>query len=105
MPADNKIKSRVVHDCQRLIAEFQAYVMKSRSLRKVFFSIKGIYYQAEIKGQTITWIVPYQFSQSVCVLGYGRAQLYIYSYRTCLRRPPPMSISVSCLLSLNFTLL
>lgn len=66
MPADNKIKSRVVHDCQRLIAEFQAYVMKSRSLRKVFFSIKGIYYQAEIKGQTITWIVPYQFSQSVC---------------------------------------
>lgn len=66
MPADNKIKSRVVHDCQRLIAEFQAYVMKSRNLRKVFFSIKGIYYQAEIKGQTITWIVPYQFSQSVC---------------------------------------
>ncbi|KAI7886923.1 hypothetical protein K492DRAFT_202867 [Lichtheimia hyalospora FSU 10163] len=64
MPADNKIKSRVVHDSQRLIAEFQAYVMKSRSLRKVFFSIKGIYYQAEIKGQTVTWIVPYQFSQA-----------------------------------------
>jgi pescadillo protein len=39
--------------------------MKSRSLRKVFFSIKGIYYQAEIKGQTITWLVPYQFAQAV----------------------------------------
>ncbi|KAI9317989.1 Pescadillo N-terminus-domain-containing protein [Dichotomocladium elegans] len=65
MPADNKIKSQVVHDSQRLVAEFQAYVMKSRSLRKVFFSIKGIYYQAEIKGQTITWVVPYQFSQAV----------------------------------------
>ncbi|KAI8148964.1 Pescadillo N-terminus-domain-containing protein [Fennellomyces sp. T-0311] len=63
MPADNKIKANVVKNCQRLIAEFQAYVAKSKSLRKVFFSIKGIYYQAEIKGQTITWVVPYQFSQ------------------------------------------
>ncbi|KAI7849059.1 Pescadillo N-terminus-domain-containing protein [Circinella umbellata] len=65
MPADNKIKADMVKNCQRLIAEFQAYVAKSRSLRKVFYSIKGIYYQAEIKGQTITWIVPYQFSQDV----------------------------------------
>lgn len=56
----------MVADCQRLIAEFQTYVANTRSLRKVFFSIKGIYYQAEIKGQTITWIVPYQFSQDVC---------------------------------------
>ncbi|KAI9020104.1 Pescadillo N-terminus-domain-containing protein [Phycomyces nitens] len=65
MPADNKIKAKAVADCQKLIAEFQAYVMKAKCLRKVFFSIKGIYYQAEIKGQTITWIVPYQFSQAV----------------------------------------
>ncbi|KAI8391429.1 Pescadillo N-terminus-domain-containing protein [Radiomyces spectabilis] len=65
MPADNKIKAQAVKDCQQLIAEFQMYVMKSKSLRKVFFSIKGIYYQAEIKGQTITWIVPYQFAQTV----------------------------------------
>ncbi|KAI9497588.1 Pescadillo N-terminus-domain-containing protein [Zychaea mexicana] len=65
MPTDSKIKAKMVKDCQRLIAEFQAYVAKSKSLRKVFFSIKGIYYQAEIKGQTITWIVPYQFAQDV----------------------------------------
>lgn len=65
MPADNKIKAEAVAECQKLISEFQAYVMKSKSLRKVFFSIKGIYYQAEIKGQTITWVVPYQFSQDV----------------------------------------
>ncbi|CEP08209.1 hypothetical protein [Parasitella parasitica] len=65
LPADNKIKANTVAECQKLISEFQAYVMKSQSLRKVFFSIKGIYYQAEIKGQTITWIVPYQFSQDI----------------------------------------
>ncbi|KAG1623281.1 hypothetical protein G6F46_000163 [Rhizopus delemar] len=65
LPADNKIKASIVADCQQLIAEFQAYVVKSKSLRRVFFSIKGIYYQAEIKGQTITWVVPYQFSQNI----------------------------------------
>lgn len=65
MPADNKIKAEAVAECQKLIAEFQAYIMKSKSLRRVFFSIKGIYYQAEIKGQTITWVVPYQFSQDI----------------------------------------
>ncbi|KAG8936604.1 mRNA-binding ribosome synthesis protein nop7 [Tulasnella sp. 418] len=39
--------------------------MRTRSLRKVFLSIKGIYYQAEVMGQTITWIVPYQFTQTI----------------------------------------
>ena len=32
---------------------------------QVFLSIKGIYYQAEVLGQTITWLVPYQFSHDV----------------------------------------
>ncbi|KAG9287060.1 hypothetical protein G9A89_023025 [Geosiphon pyriformis] len=64
-PATDKIKNETVLNCQRLSSEFQHYIMHTRSLRKVFLSIKGIYYQAEIKGQTITWIVPYQFSQQV----------------------------------------
>jgi len=54
-----------VQTCMKLAKEFDLYVIKSRSLRKVFLSIKGIYYQAEIQGQTVTWIVPYHFTQKL----------------------------------------
>ncbi|OXU26295.1 hypothetical protein TSAR_014005 [Trichomalopsis sarcophagae] len=47
--------------CRRLTVEFMHAVIAAKALRKVFISIKGYYYQAEIKGQTITWIVPHQF--------------------------------------------
>ncbi|XP_046980998.1 pescadillo homolog [Schistocerca americana] len=48
--------------CRRLTVEFMHYVIAAKALRKVFISIKGYYYQAEIKGQTVTWIVPHHFS-------------------------------------------
>lgn len=47
--------------CRRLTVEFMHAVIAARALRKVFVSIKGYYFQAEIKGQTITWIIPHQF--------------------------------------------
>ena len=55
----------MVHNCKRLMVEFLHYIIESRSLRKAFLSIKGIYYQAEIKGQVVTWIAPYHFCQKV----------------------------------------
>lgn len=48
--------------CRRLTMEFLHAIIEAKALRKVFISIKGYYYQAEIKGQTITWIVPHHFS-------------------------------------------
>ena len=30
---------------------------------QVFLSIKGVYFQAEIGGQEVTWLQPWQFSQ------------------------------------------
>ncbi|XP_076289348.1 pescadillo homolog isoform X1 [Lasioglossum baleicum] len=47
--------------CRRLSIEFLHAVISAKALRKVFVSIKGYYYQAEIKGQTINWIVPHHF--------------------------------------------
>jgi hypothetical protein len=46
-----------VQACARLANEFQAYVARTRSLRKVFVSIKGFYYQAEVQGVSLTWVV------------------------------------------------
>jgi pescadillo protein len=66
LPREDKLKVRGPDDkASRLCLEFKQYVIASRSLRKVFLSIKGIYYQAEILGQTVTWITPYDFPQKV----------------------------------------
>ncbi|XP_039292560.1 LOW QUALITY PROTEIN: pescadillo homolog [Nilaparvata lugens] len=47
--------------CRRLSFEFMHAVIAGQWLRKVFISIKGYYFQAEIKGQTVTWIMPHHF--------------------------------------------
>ncbi|NP_989410.1 pescadillo homolog [Xenopus tropicalis] len=61
-PRTGKCHVQTIQLCRRLSVEFLNYVIASRSLRKVFLSIKGIYYQADILGQTVTWITPYAFS-------------------------------------------
>jgi len=47
--------------CRRLTIEFLHAIIASKSLRKVFISIKGYYFQADIKGQKVTWIVPHYY--------------------------------------------
>ena len=61
-PKNPKTPVEMVSLCRRLCIEFMHYVIESKSLRKVFVSIKGYYYQAEIMGQTVTWIVPHPFA-------------------------------------------
>lgn len=58
----DSLPEQVLRYSRRLTLEFLHYVIESRSLRKVFVSIKGIYYQVCIQGQTITFIVPHKFS-------------------------------------------
>lgn len=67
LPSNLRIPPSLIENCTRLSNEWQLYVMRSQSLRKVFLSIKGVYYQAEVMGQTITWLVPYMFTQNVSV--------------------------------------
>ncbi|XP_064084106.1 pescadillo homolog [Macrobrachium nipponense] len=79
--------------CRRLTVEFMHYVIAAKALRKVFISIKGYYYQADIMGQTVTWIVPHPFRPEnttevdfnimklftefyICMLGFVNYRLY-----------------------------
>jgi len=65
MPSTKKIHQWRIEKCQRLTLEFQHYILKTHALRKVFISIKGIYYQAEIFGELVTWIVPFKYTHRV----------------------------------------
>ncbi|KAI0053307.1 hypothetical protein FA95DRAFT_1674340 [Auriscalpium vulgare] len=65
LPSTSRVPASLVENCSRLAAEWQLYVMHTHALRKVFLSIKGVYYQAEVMDQTVTWLVPYQFTQNI----------------------------------------
>ncbi|XP_020700242.1 pescadillo homolog [Dendrobium catenatum] len=54
-----------IHNCRRLSHEWQAYISRTHSLRRTFISVKGIYYQAEVEGQKITWLTPHALQQVV----------------------------------------
>ncbi|KAG6878425.1 hypothetical protein C0993_007026 [Termitomyces sp. T159_Od127] len=65
LPSNSRVPPELIENCTRLSAEWQLYVMHSRSLRKAFLSIKGVYYQAEVMEQNVTWLIPYQFTQNI----------------------------------------
>ncbi|XP_046840999.1 pescadillo homolog [Xenia sp. Carnegie-2017] len=85
LPQTDKIEGKVVKECKKLYVEFQHYVIASKSLRKVFFSIKGIYFQAEIFDHPVTWIMPYTFCQAMPADVDFRIMLtFIEFYKTLL---------------------
>ncbi|CAB4061990.1 PES1 [Lepeophtheirus salmonis] len=61
-PSCPKSPNASVNLCRRLSIEWMHFIIEARALRKVFVSIKGIYYQVEVMGQTVTWIVPHNFA-------------------------------------------
>ncbi|KAK3905079.1 Pescadillo N-terminus-domain-containing protein [Staphylotrichum tortipilum] len=65
LPSTTAVPAKMIARCERLCLEFQHYLIVSNSLRKSFLSIKGIYYQANIQGEDILWLVPYKFNQRV----------------------------------------
>lgn len=85
----DKIPSNRVRECQRLAGEFEAYVANSNALRKVFVSVKGIYYQAVVMNHEITWVVPHRFTQDVCYIcwfnNFNYRCLRTWTFASCLR--------------------
>jgi pescadillo protein len=53
-----------VNNLERLCGEWLHTVAAGKFLRKAFISIKGFYFQANVKGQQITWLVPHQVMQN-----------------------------------------
>jgi pescadillo protein len=62
---DKKIDVVLGDNCRKLAHEWQAFIARTYKLRKTFVSVKGIYYQAEVEGQTITWLTPHALQQVV----------------------------------------
>ncbi|SCV01030.1 LANO_0F09802g1_1 [Lachancea nothofagi CBS 11611] len=65
LPASDQVSSRVTQDAQSICNQWLAYVSRERAVRKVFVSIKGVYYQASVKGEDIRWLVPYKFPENI----------------------------------------
>ncbi|POS83301.1 hypothetical protein EPUL_005068 [Erysiphe pulchra] len=65
LPSTPAVPAKIIAKCERLCLEFEHYLIVSKSLRKSFLSIKGIYYQANIHGEDILWLVPYRFNQRI----------------------------------------
>ncbi|CAE6451279.1 unnamed protein product, partial [Rhizoctonia solani] len=85
LPTSPQVPTSLIANCTRLSAEWQLYVMRTHALRKVFLSIKGVYFQAEVMGQTVTWLVPYQFTQPIPVDVDARVMLtFVELYQTLL---------------------
>ncbi|SCV04318.1 LAME_0H17502g1_1 [Lachancea meyersii CBS 8951] len=65
LPASDQVSARVTQDAQTICNQWLAYVSRERAIRKVFVSIKGVYYQASVKGEDVRWLVPYKFPENV----------------------------------------
>nr|SVE75097.1 EOG090X05E6 [Daphnia dolichocephala] len=60
LPRQTKAPASLILLCRRLTVEFLHYVIAAKALRKVFISVKGMYYQVEIKGQPVTILINHQ---------------------------------------------
>uniref|UniRef100_A0A7S1TBP7 Pescadillo homolog n=1 Tax=Compsopogon caeruleus TaxID=31354 RepID=A0A7S1TBP7_9RHOD len=104
LPSVPSVTAERIRNCFRLSREFAHFVAVTGTLRKVFCSIKGIYYQAEVLGETITWLVPHKFTQELpgdvdyrvmgsflefyeCLMKFVNFRLY---HSQGLRYPPPV---------------
>eukprot|EP01041_Mallomonas_annulata_P004184 gene4184-8320_t len=64
LPSQGRVTPKRTAACKELVRQWQYYVARSRNLRKVFVSVKGIYFQSQVMGEDITWLAPHQFTQA-----------------------------------------
>ena len=57
LPVESSLMSLQLSD------QFLLLVSHVRALRKAFMSIKGFFFQAELLGRPVTWLIPHAFAQ------------------------------------------
>ena len=72
-PSNTRYPSNLeIRRCARLCKEWENYVSLSHSVRKVFVSVKGYYYQVDINGHLITYVVPHRGSFVEVIKNFGQ---------------------------------
>eukprot|EP00659_Diplonema_papillatum_P005733 gene5733-8771_t len=56
------LTSSMGEQCKDMRDRWLSYIKATHGLRKGFISIKGIYYQADVKGEKVMWQCPYEFT-------------------------------------------
>lgn len=85
MPATNAVSAKITSQANKLTNQWLAYVARERSLKKIFVSIKGVYYSANVKGQEIRWLVPFKFAQNIpSDIDFKIMQTFLEFYSTLL---------------------
>jgi len=64
IPKSSTVHAELIANCRRICFEWLNYCIHAQCLKKVFVSIKGYYYQVELRGETITWLVSHEFAQA-----------------------------------------
>ena len=65
LPATDRVSAKITKEATKLTNEWLAFVSRERLIRKVFVSIKGVYYSANVRGEEVRWIVPYKFPENI----------------------------------------
>lgn len=65
LPATDQVSSTITREAQAICNQWLAFVAKERLVRKVFVSIKGVYYQADVRGEEVRWLVPFKFPENI----------------------------------------
>ena len=65
LPSDPKagVPAAAVAASRNLATEWAAWCARSHSLRKAFISVKGYYFQASVRGHSVTWLAPHALAQ------------------------------------------
>ena len=65
LPSERRIKSRITNKAKSLAAAWGAYCATTSSITKSFVSVKGVYFEANIQGSTVRWVVSHAFTQNM----------------------------------------